>query len=156
MAKVTRNRSTLPASGVGREDAIDRQIAAARAKQSQLRNGGLVAVSARYDRASRRVLVEMSSGLLVGVPVAAIASLAGANDAQLEQVDVDELGSGLRWDALDADVSVQGILFKQLGYSAVRRSAAAAGGRAKTDAKAAAARANGRKGGRPKGTTKTR
>ena len=62
---------------------ILRQANEARALQREMRVEGLVAVDARYDAPSRRVLIEMSGGLLVGVPVGAIAALADASDAQL-------------------------------------------------------------------------
>ena len=129
---------------------IDRQGRAAERRQAALERSGLVATSAHYDAPAGRVMIELSSGTIVGVPVRAIASLDGATPDELAGVGVDAIGSSLRWDTLDADVSVPGILFKQFGYSAVRKSAASAGGRVRSEAKAAAARANGKHGGRPR------
>ena len=133
---------------------IDHQFEIAERHQETLYRSGLVAVAARYDRASRRVMVEMSNGMLLGIPVQSIASLREATQAQLSRVEVDAIGSSLRWDALDADVSVLGIIQTQFGYSRLLRESARAGGSVTSEAKAAAARENGRKGGRPRKQSK--
>ena len=140
-----RNRATTVAT-----PEIDRQFRIAERYQETLYRSGLVAVSARYDRPSRRVMVEMSNGVLLGLPVDSIAALRGATQTQLARVVVDAIGSSLRWDALDADVSVLGVIQTQLGYSQLLRESARVGGSVTSEAKAAAARANGRKGGRPR------
>ena len=65
----------------------------------------------------------------------------------------------IRWDALDVDLSVPGLLFSAIGPRERFSHLASLAGRARTDAKARAARANGRKGGRPKqsrGAAKTK
>ena len=62
---------------------------------------------------------------------------------------MDASGGGLRWNSLDVDVSVPGLLLSALGVDERLRHLASLAGRVSTDAKARAARANGRKGGRP-------
>ena len=58
---------------------------------------------------------------------------------------------GLHWPRLDADVYVPGLMAGALGSRAwMARELGAQGGRTSTPAKAAAARANGAKGGRPR------
>jgi hypothetical protein len=130
------------------------QIAAARKRHQVKRDRGLVAVAASYDAERDRVVIEMSSGLQLAVPVKLITDLNGATRAQLASVTVDELGDGLHWRSLDVAVSVLGLLYKHLGYTAVKRASAAAGGRRSSEAKAAAARENGKRGGRPRRTAK--
>jgi hypothetical protein len=59
-------------------------------------------------------------------------------------------GSTLRWDGLDVDLSVAGLLLSAVDPQERVRQLAALAGRATTEAKAAAARLNGAKGGRPR------
>jgi len=126
------------------------QIPAARARESRERKQGLRAAHAKFDRASRRVVLELTNGYMFAFPVSAIRALNSATDAQIAAVEIDPSGGALRWDALDVDLSVPGLLLSAVGarerFSYLARQA----GRVSTDAKARAARANGRKGGRPR------
>ena len=70
-----------------------------------------------------------------------------ATDDQLAAVEILGNGYGLHWEALDADISVPGLLAGIFGTKAYMARLA---GRTKSPAKAAAARANGAKGGRPR------
>jgi uncharacterized protein DUF2442 len=135
------------------------QIPAARARESRSRKEGLRTTRATYDRASRRVVLELTNGYLFAFPVAAIPALANATASQLAAVEVDPSGSALRWDSLDVDLSVPGLLFSAIGMEERFRHLAGLAGSIRTHAKARAARANGLKGGRPKkrvGKKKTR
>jgi succinylarginine dihydrolase len=77
--------------------------------------------------------------------------MARANDAALADVEILGQGHALRWPRLDADFTVPGLLMGVFGTRAWMASELARhAGRAKSSAKAAAARANGRKGGRPR------
>jgi hypothetical protein len=105
------------------------------------------AASARFDRAARRVVVEMTNGCAFAVPVRLIQGLEAADDATLASVEVSPGGYGLRWDALDVDVSAPGLV---AGLYGTRAHMARLAGAARSEAKAAAARANGAKGGRPR------
>jgi len=73
--------------------------------------------------------------------------LEGATEDQLAGVEVLGAGSGLHWEALDVDLSVPALL---AGLFGTRAHMARRGGQATSPAKAAAARANGAKGGRPR------
>ena len=70
-----------------------------------------------------------------------------ATDDQLAAVEILGNGYGLHWEALDADISVPGLLAGIFGTKAYMARLA---GQSKSPAKAAAARANGVKGGRPR------
>jgi hypothetical protein len=94
------------------------------------------------------VLIGTKGGISFLVPRSRIKEIKKAEPEQL--VAVDLAGEGIRWEELDVDLSVRGLLADALGPSFSTRAAGAIGGRARTKAKAAAARANGAKGGRPR------
>jgi hypothetical protein len=109
------------------------------------------AVAARYDRHAARVIVTLSNGLDLGVPVALAQGLAGAKASDLAIVEITPTGLGLHWPKLDADLHLPSLL---QGLFGTRRWMAGllgkAGGSATSPAKKAAARANGKRGGRPR------
>jgi hypothetical protein len=130
------------------------QIPAARARAARARHAGLRTLAAAYDAGSRRLMLELSNGFLLGVPVAALPDLADATPAQLAAVTVSPEGAAIHFDALDADYSVAGLVISTLGADEARRELARMAGRVTSRAKAAAARENGAKGGRPRRSTK--
>ena len=134
------------------EAAILAQVPAARTREARARKQGLRATSATYDRTTRRVVLELTNGYLFAFPVAALPVLRAATTSQLATVEIDPSGSALRWDELDVDLSVPGLLFSALGVEERLRHLASLAGRVSTDAKARAARSNGLKGGRPRKT----
>jgi hypothetical protein len=105
------------------------------------------AASARYDRQRARVVVELTNGSTFAFPPRLAQGLAGASDDQLSDIEILGAGYGLHWGALDVDFSVPGLL---AGIFGTRSHMARNAGRATSPAKAAAARANGAKGGRPR------
>jgi hypothetical protein len=104
----------------------------------------------RYDEDAGRIVVELKSGGAFAFPPDQFEELAGRPAEDLRAVEPSPSGEGLEWEALDVHISVPGILAHMLGPELVR-AFAARGGRSTSDKKAAAARANGRKGGRPRG-----
>ncbi len=121
------------------------QIPAARTRGAQERKAGLRATSARYDRRGERLGLELTNGFLFGIPVATLPRLAQATAAQLADVELSPEGGALRFDALDADYSVPGLVL-----SATAREVGRQGGQVRSAAKTRAAKANGAKGGRPR------
>ena len=126
------------------------QIPAARAHGAREWKEGRRATSARYDRPTGRIVMELSNGYLYGFPTIAIPELAKASAKQLAAVKVSPGGFGLHWEELDADLSVSGLLLSSLGRKEKLTELARIAGRTKTPAKAAASRTNGAKGGRPR------
>lgn len=109
------------------------------------------AVAARYDRASGRVVIELVNGCVYAFPAQLVQDLQGASDDDLAAVFVDGLGFNLHWPALDADLYVPALVAGVFGTRVWMASALARrAGQAKSPAKAAAARTNGAKGGRPR------
>ena len=97
------------------------------------------------------MVVDLTNGCSFVFPARSLQGLARASDAALAEVEILGSGHGLHWRALDADFTVPGLLMGVFGTRAWMASELARrAGQAKSPAKAAAARANGRKGGRPR------
>jgi hypothetical protein len=105
------------------------------------------AATVPYDRRHKRVAIGLTNGCAFSFPPRLAQGLETATDDQLTRVKILRAGHGLHWENLDVDFSVPGLLAGMLGTKAymVRRA-----GQATSPAKAAAARANGRTGGRPR------
>jgi hypothetical protein len=91
------------------------QIPAARARAREADAVEPRARSARYDRASGRVVVELTNGCELHFPPPLVQGLFAATAAELEAVEVYPAGIGLRWDALDVDLSVPGLIETTFG-----------------------------------------
>lgn len=105
------------------------------------------AVSARYDAKADRIVVELTSGATFAFPPSLVQTLCDATPEQLSEIEVSPVGFGLHWPQLDEDYTVKGLMNGVFGTA---KWMAAKAGRATSPAKAAAARANGAKGGRPR------
>jgi len=114
-------------------DAITRRTAQAMKRT-------LLAVSARYDRRSERVMIVLNTGAVVGFPLSVLPGLENASPEDLRKIEIEGGGYGLRVASLDADISVPALLEDQLGSTLMRRAIT----------RASASRANGRMGGRPR------
>ena len=111
---------------------------------------GRNAIDASFDADSGEVCVRLSRGARLFVPHELIEGLAGASVEELADIEVMPAGTGLSWPSLDVDVSVPGLAMEIFGSNAWMRELARRAGSTTSAAKAAAARANGRKGGRPR------
>jgi hypothetical protein len=108
------------------------------------------ATAARYDRRTSRVIVRLSNGVEIAVPTCLVQGLADALPDELDNIEISPSGLGLHWPKLDTDVYVPALLQGVFGSKQWMASQLGAiGGKARTTAKAAASRRNGRKGGRP-------
>jgi hypothetical protein len=103
--------------------------------------------AARYDGRLGRVIVELTNGCTFAFPPHLAQGLEEATDEQLAEIEILGAGYGLHWEALDADLSIPGLLAGLFGTKAYMARQA---GQATSPVKAAAARANGAKGGRPR------
>jgi hypothetical protein len=109
------------------------------------------AIAARYDRRVTRIMVVLSNGLELAFPPRLAEGLADAKPADLAAIEITPTGLGLRWPKLDADLDLSAPLEGVFGSPRwMAGLLGKSGGLARTPAKAAAARANGRKGGRPR------
>ncbi len=109
------------------------------------------ASTARYDQATGRVVLELTNGCAHAFPAQLAQDLLGASPEDLLGVQVDGAGFNLHWPSLDADLFVPALVSGVFGTRAwMTKELARRAGQAKSPAKAAAARANGARGGRPR------
>jgi hypothetical protein len=131
------------------------EAATARGKQETPDETRITA--ARYDSTTDRIMIELANGITLLVPPASVQALAGAKHEDLAVIEL--LGTHmLDWPRMDQQVYIPDLLrgitgtrawmARQLGSKGGKK-----GGSAKTSVKAAAARANGAKGGRPRKNT---
>ncbi len=114
------------------------------------RQGGHVH-AARYNPRRERVIVELSTGVEVTFPVMLAEGLAGASPKDLAEIEISPTGLGLHWPRLDADLYVPALLQGVFGSKNWMASQmGGVGGQSQSSVKAATARGNGRKGGRPR------
>ena len=113
---------------------------------------GQLRASARYERRGARIIVGLSNGLELGVPVDLAQGLAGAKPSELSEIEISPTGLGLHWPRLDADLYLPALLEGLFGSRRwMAKLMGKTGGRSSASLNKAAARANGRLGGRPRG-----
>lgn len=108
------------------------------------------AKTARYEKTHRQIVVELTNGCTFIFPANMGQGLAHASDEELAEVKILGKGFGLHWEKLDADLSIPALVVGIFGSKTWMRELARRGGTSTSPAKAAAARANGGKGGRPR------
>ncbi len=109
------------------------------------------AVSVRYDHRVARIVIVLASGLELAFSPKRAQGLENARPSDLADAEVTPSGLGVHFPRLDADLYIPALLE---GFLGSRRWMAAEigkiGGSVSTQAKAAAARQNGKLGGRPR------
>ncbi len=108
------------------------------------------AVAAIYRAADDMVAITLATGVELAIPRQLLQGLDGATPAQLGGVEILGLGDSLHWDALDVDHYVPSLIEGVFGNRRWMSEIGKRGGAARTAAKVAAARTNGRQGGRPR------
>ena len=58
----------------------------------------------------RMVFIELHDERIVGFPAAGFARLAAATDEQLAAVRIEVEGRALRWEEIDEDITVRGVM----------------------------------------------
>jgi len=103
--------------------------------------------AARLAARGGRIVVDLTNGCSFAFPPHLAEGLGNASAEDLAEVEILGGGYGLHWEALDVDISVPGLLS---GVFGTRAFMARQAGQARSVKKAAAARANGALGGRPR------
>ena len=104
-----------------------------------------------FDPQQARVVLELNTGMVLTFPVQDIEGLSQATPQQLQQIEISPSGLGIHVPALDVDLYIPSLLQGFLGTKQwMAAQMGKTGGKATSAAKAAAARANGKLGGRPK------
>lgn len=128
------------------EDIIEKANHRAAAKQSVFP----AAVSVRYDRRIARVVITLASGLELAFSPKHAQGLEHAHPADLLDAEITPSGLGVHFPHLDADLYIPALLEGFLGSKRWMSEIGKKGGSAASKAKSAAARQNGKLGGRPK------
>ena len=109
------------------------------------------AVKVRYDHKRERVVIDLSTGIEIAFRPHDAQGLERANPKQLDPIEISPSGLGIYFPKLDADIYVPALLEGFLGSKRwIAAQHGKIGGSASTEAKVAAARRNGKLGGRPK------
>jgi hypothetical protein len=131
------------------DDALRAKFAAAREADAEADRSEPRARDAWYEAQSGLVHVLLKSGASFAFPATMFPELQGRTPHELRALEISPSGDGLHWDDIDVHIETAGVLVEMLGAS-MYRAFASVGGKARTERKAAAARANGAKGGRPR------
>jgi Protein of unknown function (DUF2442) len=108
------------------------------------------AASATYRAKDEALHVALTNGAKFIIPVKLIPELQKAPVRDIRKVEVLGRGGGLHWETLDVDISVPGLIASVFEGPTWLAELGRVGGQRSSAAKAAAARKNGRKGGRPR------
>lgn len=76
------------------------------------------AATAHYDARKSRLVIELTNGVILMLPRKLLQGLKNATAAQLRKVELTPLGTGLHWEALDAELSVAGLAAGVFGSKA--------------------------------------
>ena len=124
--------------------------ALARGEESLLKDPHASAV--RYDAESGRLIIDLTNGCTFAIPVSLIQHVRDLPPEEIAKVQLlGSFGSGLEWEEADIHYSVAGLVASHFGNRKYMDGLwASRAGSVSTPAEAAAARANGAKGGRPR------
>lgn len=106
-----------------------------------------------YDARKKQVILHLRRGAVVAIPLERIRWLRGATARQLAGLYADRTGDAIISDELDMHIGIQGLLADLVGLTGAAAMLGSEGGKVKSPAKVAAARANGKRGGRPRKKT---
>ena len=99
------------------EAEIERQIVEATRRGAEELRTEPLAMSARFNRRSRCVVIELNKGSTLSVPVDLLQGLAGASHKDLSHIEIPNPGCEIEWPALDQQFTVQGLLAGRFGTS---------------------------------------
>jgi len=146
MTKLRAANTRTSATVLATDAEIDKAIARARGHEER----NIRVISATYRAKGDHVVLGPSSGVEVAIPRVLLQGLEGAKPKELRQIEIEGPGTGLHWPAVGIDPYVPALLAGVFGTRRWMSELGKKGGRARSSAKAAASRRNGRLGGRPR------
>jgi hypothetical protein len=126
------------------------RFARARAKGEARATDPSAVVDAAYDADHDAFNLTFRNGGSMTIPRRLIPGLEREPDSVLHAVTISPAGDALSWRSADVDVYVPGLVERTFGTRLLAAATGRRGGRRRSKAKAAAARLNGAKGGRPR------
>lgn len=132
------------------DEEFERQYAEATARGKAETASGTYAVGARYDKAARRVVVELANGTTLLVPARLIQGLQQAAAQARAEIEILGAGSGLYWPKLEVDISVEGLLAGVFGTKAWMAESGLTAGRPSSETRPAVSRPIDKLRGRPR------
>ncbi len=97
------------------EAEIARQITEATRRGAEELLTEPLATSARFDRPSRCVVIELNKGSTLCVPVDLLQGLTGASLKDLARIEIPNPGCEIEWPTLDQQFTIQGLLAGRFG-----------------------------------------
>ncbi len=127
------------------------EIKAANERAKAQLEKGPTAIAAHFDSSIGRLVIDLSTGLSIMFEPQAAQGLEEAKPEQLTEIEISPSGLGLHFPALDADLYLPSLLEGFMGSRKwIASQLGKSGGKSTSAAKSAAARSNGKRGGRPK------
>ncbi len=140
-----------------REEESNQQFEEATKRGQETLDSSPKAKTISYNAKSKRIVIELESGVSAIIPIDLIEILQNATPEQIKDVEVAVEGLYLRWKSLDEDLFVPNLL---QGVFGTRRwmdnlkehlsQAGRKGGASRSEAKRRSSAENGKKGGRPR------
>jgi hypothetical protein len=132
-----------------RDVTTDAEIDAA-IERAKLHDNDPVAKTAVYVPRLKLLMVQLTNGRRLALPIEDLQGLENATAKQLQKIEIFALGTEISFPEIDVDLYVPSLIEGVYGNRRWMSELGKRGGSAKTEAKRRASRANGAKGGRPK------
>jgi hypothetical protein len=132
------------------DEELDAQIQKAKTAWIESENTEQQAKKAEYNHQRNLIFIELTNGIEINIPPILIEGLSEAKPQDLENLHLSDYGRSIHWESLDVDLDIPGIVSGILGTKAWMSQLGKKGGEKTSLTKAAAARENGKKGGRPR------
>ncbi len=108
------------------------------------------AIHAEFNHERNLIFIQLTNGVELNIPPILIEGLSEAKPQDLEKLHLSHYGRSIHWETLDVDLDISGIVSGILGTKRWMSQLGKKGGEKTSLTKAAAARENGKKGGRPR------
>lgn len=131
------------------ENLLD-QIAKAKEAWKQAEVTEPRAESVHYNHSEDLIAIKLKNGAIFAFPPQLAQGLENASPEQLADVWLPPSGSSVHWESLDVDFGIPELIAGIFGTKSWMAELGRKGGKATSTSKSAAARQNGKKGGRPK------